>query len=49
MPTIVDGEAKPDLSLAAVMKRLALALSMAALAAGCAVPAKNMVRIQAGM
>ena len=31
------------------MKRLALALSMAGLAAGCAVPAKNMDRVQAGM
>ena len=31
------------------MKRLALALFMAALAAGCAVPAKNMVQVQAGM
>ncbi|MGZ5905763.1 MAG: outer membrane protein assembly factor BamE domain-containing protein [Reyranella sp.] len=31
------------------MKRLALALSIAGLAAGCAVPAKNMDRIQAGM
>jgi hypothetical protein len=31
------------------MKRLALALSMAGLVAGCAVPAKNMDRVQAGM
>jgi hypothetical protein len=31
------------------MKRLALALSMASLAAGCAVPANNMDRVQAGM
>ena len=31
------------------MKRLALALSMAGLVAGCAVPARNMDRIQAGM
>ena len=31
------------------MKRLALALSMAGLAAGCAVPARNMDRVQAGM
>ena len=31
------------------MKRLALALSMAGLAAACAVPAKNMDRVQAGM
>jgi hypothetical protein len=31
------------------MKRLALALSMAALVAGCAVPANNMDRVQAGM
>jgi hypothetical protein len=31
------------------MKRLALALSMAGLAAGCTVPAKNMDRVQAGM
>jgi hypothetical protein len=31
------------------MKRLALALSMACLAAGCTVPAKNMDRVQAGM
>jgi SmpA / OmlA family len=31
------------------MKRLALALSMASLAAGCAVPARNMEQIHAGM
>ena len=31
------------------MNRLALALSMAGLAAGCAVPARNMDRVQAGM
>ena len=31
------------------MKRLALAIAMAGLAAGCAVPAKNMDRVQAGM
>ena len=31
------------------MKRLALALSIAALAAGCAVPARNVDRVQAGM
>ena len=31
------------------MKRLALALFMAGLAAGCAVPARNMDRVQAGM
>jgi len=31
------------------MKRLALALSMAGLAAGCAVPARNMEQIHAGM
>jgi len=31
------------------MKRVALALSMAGLAAACAVPAKNMDRVQAGM
>ena len=31
------------------MKRLALAVSMAGLVAGCAVPARNMDRIQAGM
>jgi len=31
------------------MKRLALALSVAGLAAGCTVPARNMDRIQAGM
>jgi SmpA / OmlA family len=31
------------------MKRLALALSMAGLAAGCAAPARNMDRVQAGM
>jgi hypothetical protein len=31
------------------MKRLALALSMAGLVAGCAVPARNMDRVQAGM
>lgn len=31
------------------MKRLAFALSMAGLVAGCAVPARNMEQIQAGM
>ena len=31
------------------MRRFALAVSMAGLAAGCAVPAKNMDRVQAGM
>ncbi len=31
------------------MKRLALALSMASLAAGCAAPARNMEQIRAGM
>jgi len=31
------------------MKRFALALSMACLAAGCAMPARNMERIQRGM
>jgi SmpA / OmlA family len=31
------------------MKRLALALSMTCLAAGCAVPARNVDRVQAGM
>lgn len=31
------------------MKRLALVLSMAGLVAGCAVPASNMDRVQAGM
>ncbi|HYR67496.1 MAG TPA: outer membrane protein assembly factor BamE [Reyranella sp.] len=31
------------------MKRLALALSMASLAVGCAAPARNMEQIRAGM